>query len=154
MANRIGLTIALFLVSSTCIAGGDAWSLGRDGVFAPGKAGAQLVELPGWQWAAEPYTCAPALAVGPRGEALVTSNVVPTLWKVDPRTHRVTAHPLSLDADHEKDVGFSALRYVAAEDAWIAFSATQGSTWRIDAGLTRAQKLAENPAWRTKCAID
>jgi hypothetical protein len=154
LANRISLTIALFLMSSTCIAGGDAWSLGRDGVLAPGKAGAQLVELPGWHWAGEPYTCPPALAVGPRGEALVTSNVLPTLWKVDPRTLRVTAHALELDTDHEKDVGFSALRYMPTEDAWIAFSAMQGSSWRIDASLTRAQKLAENPAWRTKCAID
>ena len=153
MANRLGFVITLFLVSSACIAGSDSWSLGRDGVFAPDQGGAQLIELPGWQWAGEGYTCPPALAVGPGGEALVTSNVLPTLWKVDALTLRVTAHPLELDADREKDVGFSALRYLPGEDAWIAFSAAQGSTWRIDAGLTRAQKLADDPAWRTKCAI-
>jgi hypothetical protein len=154
VANRIGFTIALFLTSSACLAGGDTWSLGRDGVFAPDPAGKRVVELPGWHWADERYTCPPAMAVGPRGEALVTSNVVPTLWKVDALTLRVTSHPLELDADRDKDVGFSTLRYLPGEDAWIAFSAVQGSTWRIDAGLVRAQKLAGDPAWRTKCAID
>ena len=152
MANRLGFSIALFLMSSACIAGGDTWSLGRDGVFVAQSAG--TIVLPGWHWAGERYTCAPTLAVGPRGEALVTSNVVPTLWRVDAQTHRVTTHHLELDADHEKDVGFSALRYLADEDVWIAFSAAQGSTWRIDSGLTRAQKLAEDTASRMKCAIN
>jgi hypothetical protein len=154
LTNRIGLTIALFIVSSACMAEGRSWSLGRDGVFAPDQAGLRLIVLPDWRWASERYTCPPALAVGPRGEALVTSNVLPTLWKVDASTLRVTAHPLELDTDHEKDVGFSTLRYLPGEDVWIAFSATQGSTWRIDAGLTRAQKLADDPAWRMKCAIN
>lgn len=154
MANRIGFTLALVLASSACIAGSDTWSLGRDGVFLPHPAGTQLIVLPGWQWADEHYACPPALAVGPRGDALVTSNVLPTLWKVDAATLRVTAHPLELDTDQHKDVGFSALRYVPAEDVWIAFSAEQGSTWRIDSGLTRAHKIAANSAWRTKCAIN
>jgi hypothetical protein len=136
------------------MAGDKTWSLGRDGVFVPHSVRTQLIVLPGWQWAGERYTCPPALAVGPRGEALVTSNVVPTLWKVDALTLRVTAHHLELDTDHEKDVGFSTLRYLPGEDVWIAFSATQGSTWRIDSGLTRAQKLADDPAWRMKCAIN
>ena len=153
MANRIAFTFALFLASSACLAGSDTWSLKRDGVVAPYPAGKRVVELPGWHWADERYSCPPVLAVGPRGEALVTSNVVPTLWKVDAVTLRVTAHPLELDTDQDKDVGFSTLRYVPGEDVWIAFSAAQGSTWRIDAGLTRAQKLAEDPALRTRCAI-
>lgn len=154
MANRLGFFITLFLLSSACIAGDKTWSLARDGVFAPHPAGTQLIALPGWQWAGEGYTCPPALAVGPGGEALVTSNVLPTLWKVDAQTLRVTAHPLELDTDQEKDVGFATLRYLPGADVWIAFSAAQGSTWRIDSGLTRAQKLADDPAWRTKCAIN
>ena len=84
----------------------------------------------------------------------MTSNVLPTLWRVDALTLRVTAHPLELDTDQEKDVGFSTLRYLPGEDVWIAFSAAQGSTWRIDARLTRAHKLADDPAWRMKCAIN
>ena len=154
MANRIAFTFALFLASSACLAGSDTWSLKRDGVVAPYPAGKRVVELPGWHWADERYSCPPVLAVGLRGEALVTSNVVPTLWKVDAATLRVTAHPLELDTDQDKDVGFSTLRYVPGEDVWIAFSAAQGSTWRIDAGLTRAQKLADAPAGRMKCAIN
>ena len=152
--NRIGFILALLLMSAAPLAAGRTWSLGRDGVHAPGSAGIQLIVLPGWHWASEGYTCPPTLAVGPAGEAVVTSNVIPTLWKVHPVTLRVTAHPLELDSDREKDIGFSALRYVPGENAWIAFSAAQGSTWRIDANFTRAQKLAENPAWRTRCDIN
>ena len=154
MANRIGFTIALFVASSACFAGNDTWSLGRDGVVTPSAASKRVIQLPGWHWADERYACPPALAVGPQGEALVTSNVVPTLWKVDALTLRVTAHPLELDSDRDKDVGFSSLRYVPGEDVWIAFSAAHGSTWLIDAGLTRARKLAGAPAGRTQCAVD
>lgn len=154
MAHRIGFTIALFLVSSAGIAGNHTWSLSRDGVIAPATAGSRVIQLPGWHWADERYACPPALAVGPRGEALVTSNVVPTLWRVDALTLRVTAHPLELDSDQDKDVGFSTLHYVPGEDVFIAFSAAHGSTWRIDAGLMRAQKLAGAPAGRTQCAIN
>ena len=154
MANRIGFTLILCFASAACFAGSGTWSLGRDGVQVTRPDGAQIIVLPDWHWASEGYTCPPALAVGPGGAAVVTSNVVPTLWKVDARTLRVTAHPLELDSDHEKDVGFSTLRYMPKEDVWIAFSAAQGSTWRIDAGLTRAQKLADDPARRMKCAIN
>lgn len=50
------------------------------------------IKLPEWQWAHEPYACPPAIAIGPRGEALVTSNVLPVLWKIDPQTRAVTVH--------------------------------------------------------------
>lgn len=154
MSIRIGSIIGLFLLPLASIATENRWSLGRDGVLASDKGGRQVVVLPGWQWADAPYACPPALGVGPGGEALVTSNVSPTLLKVDPQTLRVTTHPVELDADGDKDVGFSSLRYVPNEGAWIAFSAAHGSFWRIDATLNRAQKMAHDPAWRMRCAIN
>src|SRR5204863_2390370 len=47
------------------------------------------ISLPDWLWAGEPYSCAPDLALGPRGEALVSSNVVPKLWRIDPVSRSV-----------------------------------------------------------------
>ena len=114
-----------------------AWQLTRDGVMA----GNTSVAIPGWILAAEPYACPPELAVGPKGEAVVTSNVVSTLWRVDPETLAVTEHPLTLDADAGRDVGFSSLVYSPRHAAYFAVSATHGSLWRIDTQLQRAQKL-------------
>jgi len=146
--------LALFMVGLTCDASERTWALARDGVVVRWGRAAQLVPLPDWQWAERAYACPPVLALGPGGEVIVTSNVVPTLWRVDARTLRVTVHRLELDADHDKDVGFTSLRYSAAEEAWIAFSAGHGSTWRIDRGLARARKIAEHqPAGRAACPI-
>jgi hypothetical protein len=102
----------------------------------------RAVTLPGWQWARQPYACAPAVATGPRGEAIVTSNVLPVLWKIDPDTLAVSVHRLELDADNDKDVGFSGLVYSERSGAYFAVSELQGSLWRIDPLLRRAQKMA------------
>ena len=99
------------------------------------------ISLADWQWAAEPYACAPDIAIGPRGEAVVTSNVLPVLWKIDLETLAVTMHRLQLDADSDKDVGFSGLAYSAREGAYFAVSELHGSLWRIDPMLRRAQKF-------------
>jgi hypothetical protein len=141
---RYGFTALLLSASILSIAAGDqpaqgkrSWQLTRDGVMA----GNTSVAIPGWILAAEPYACPPELAVGPKGEAVVTSNVVSTLWRVDPETLAVTEHPLTLDADAGRDVGFSSLVYSPRHAAYFAVSATHGSLWRIDTQLQRAQKL-------------
>ena len=101
-----------------------AWSLSPEGVFLVelSKPGKIAIALPGWVWASEPYGCLPDLAVGPRGEAVITSNVVPTLWRIDPDTLAVSVHRLALDADNDKDVGFSALVYSREHEAFFAAS--------------------------------
>ena len=122
------------------------WRLTREGVslYAAGQRQA-VISLPGWIWVDEPYSCPPDVAIGPKGEALVTSNVVPTLWKIDPTTLAVTVHALKLSADDDKDIGFTGLAYSAHRGAFFAVSDTYGSTWRIDAELTRATKVASGP---------
>jgi len=126
-----------------------AWRLTRDGVVLqrPGSAQSVSVALPGWIWADAPY-CPPDLAIGPNGEALVTSNVLPTLWKVDPQTLAVTVHALALNADGDKDVGFSALVYSREHGAFFAISDVQRSLWRIDAGLTTGEKIGTSFDWK------
>ncbi len=114
-----------------------AWQLTRDGVIA----GKTAVPIPGWVLARASFACAPDLAVGPKGEAVITSNVVPTLWRVDPATLAVTEHPLKLDTDSDKDVGFTRLLYSPKHAAYFAVSQAHGSLWRIDTQLQRAQKI-------------
>ena len=81
-------------------AGGREWLLTPRGVLRLEKdrTNPVLVELRAWIWADEAYVCPPDLALGPKGEAVVSSNVVPTLWRIDPLSLRVTRHELVLDA--------------------------------------------------------
>jgi len=113
----------------------------------------RAVELPGWHWAGEPYACPPAIAVGPRGQVVVTSNVLPVLWKIDPQTLAVSVHRLQFDADNDKDVGFSGLVYSERNGAYFAVSESHGSLWRIDPLLRRAQKVGLSQPLRGACAV-
>jgi len=119
------------------------WFLTRDGVslYDVTKSEKIAVPLPDWMWVDAPYGSLPDLALGPRGEAIVTSNVVPTLWRIDPETLAVSVHPLLLDSDTDKEVGFSGLVYSPEHEAFFAVSDAHGSLWRIDPPLGRAQKI-------------
>jgi hypothetical protein len=100
------------------------------------------VDLPGWHWAGAPYGCTPALALGPKGEALVSSDVLPVLWRIDPETLAVSRHELTLDEDSGRDIGFSALAYSAKLGTFVAVACTGGARWRVDSFLKRAQKIS------------
>lgn len=113
----------------------------------------RAITLPDWQWAAQPYACVPDIAWGPRGEVVVSSNVLPVLWKIDPETLRVSMHRLELDADADKDVGFSGLVYSERNGAYFAVSGLHGSLWRIDPLLRRAQKVGLSQSLRGACAV-
>jgi hypothetical protein len=99
------------------------------------------IALPGWMYVGAPH-CPPGFALGPKGEIVVTSNVIPTLWRVDGETLAVTTHELALDVDRDKDVGFAGVIYAAEERAFVAYSGTQRSVWKIDASLKSASRLA------------
>jgi len=116
--------------------------LTRDGVLIHSAARPpQLVALPDWIYVGAPY-CPPGLALGPNGEILVTSNVLPTVWRIESGTLAVTVHPLALDVDRDRDVGFAAVAYVAEQRAFVAYSETQRSLWKIDPDLKTAEKIA------------
>ena len=83
----------------------------------------------------------------------MTSNVLPVLWKIDPDTLAVSVHRLQLDADADKDVGFSGLAYSERDGAYFAVSELHGSLWRIDPMLRRAQKIALSEPARGACAL-
>ena len=112
----------------------------------------ERLSLPGWLWVAAPWSCPPAAASGPAGEMIVTSNVLPTLWRIDPRTMVVSVHELALDTDTDRDVGFSALVYSAEQRSYFAVSSMKTSLWRIDRDLTRARKVATLPSADLACS--
>lgn len=119
------------------------WILTGDGVFLYDVAmrRGSLLPLPDWRWAGAPASCLPDLALGPQGEAVITSNVLPTLWRIDPETLAVSVHPLALDAEPDGGVGFSGLAYSAEQGAFFAISDVHGSLWRIDPQFTSARQI-------------
>ena len=120
------------------------WILTAEGLSLQiGGSTGKLVEiaLPSWQWVDEPYGCPPDLALGPDGEVVVTSNIVSTLWRIDPASLAVSTHEPLLDADNDKDVGFSGLEYSSEHGMFLAVSDMHGSLWRIDPLLRNGQKV-------------
>jgi len=131
------------------------WFLSRDGVFIyeVGTPQKVVVPLPDWLWVGTDHSCLPDLALGPNGEAVITSNILPTLWRIDPETLAVSVHPLALDADSEKDVGFSALVYSSTHQAFFAVSDLHGSLWRIDPRFRRAQRISLSAPIPEACGL-
>lgn len=131
------------------------WFVSAEGVFLydAARPGRVAFELPGHVWAGSPYGCLPDLALGPRGEAIVTSDSVPTLWRVDPETLAVSVHPLALDAEDDKDVGFGGLAYSARQGAFFAASYHHGTLWRIDPQLGSARKIELTAPVRRACGV-
>ena len=131
------------------------WILTPEGVLVfdlKTRQATGYVPLAGWQWAGEEFSCLPDLALGPNGEALISSNVVPTLWRIDPETLAVSKHEPVLDADTDKDVGFTGIAYSVEEDAFFAVS-DFGALWRIDPLLRQARKIALSAPIAKACGV-
>ena len=129
------------------------WVLERDALYLHDGAQKKRYELPGWVYVIDAYACAPDVALDAQGAAVVTSNVVPVLWRVEPATAQVTKHELVPDADADKDVGFNGLAYASDQGVFFAVSATYGSLWRIDPLLRRAQKISVSLPLRDACGL-
>ena len=118
------------------------WILDRNSVYLYDAATRRLigrVELPERSVAAE--GCAPELALTRSGAALVTSNVIPTIWEIDPKGLAVRLHRLCLDADNDKDVGFTGLAFGADGNGLLGVSSLLGSVWTIDLVKDTAHKV-------------
>jgi len=121
------------------------WLLTRQGVaIYDAKTPDRIlrVSIPGWKLGGGPNACLPDIAVGPKGVAVVSSDVAPVLWRIDPDTLAVTRHELRLDTDQSKDVGFTLLRYPAPQGWYLAVDGPQGTIWRIDGDLKNAYMVA------------
>lgn len=132
------------------------WVLNFDAVYLydiPKRRLIKRIELPNWTVANEIAVCAPDLALTPAGAALVTSNVVPTIWVVDPRNLTAREHILQLDADHDKDVGFTGLAFGRSVRDLIGVSSLHGSAWKIDIAAGTAYKVRLSEPIRGSCGV-
>ncbi len=155
---------SLVVIASSTAAGQDArplkslvddahqrvYQLVRDGVDVVELTDGRKVghvSLPGWVWASEPYSCPPDIALTPERDVLVTSNVVPTIWRIERQSLLVTKHELALDQDTSRDIGFTQLRW-SAKLGTLVGTTDLGERWYIDPYLSRAHRAFSPPLMR------
>jgi hypothetical protein len=129
------------------------WLLERDAVSLYHNRSGKLLQrivLPGWTFVGKQFGCPPDLALDPSGAVFVTSNVLPVLWRIDPHQFEVTLLDVALDADQEKDAGFTSLAF-AADGTLFAANAIHGTLWRIDVRASTAEKVARSTTVREVC---
>ncbi len=132
------------------------WVLNFDAVHLYNISDRQLikrVELPNWTVASETAICAPDLALTPSGTALVTSNVTPAIFEIDPQKPVVREHRLALDTDNDKDVGFTGLAFGRGGRDLFGVSSLHGSAWRIDLAAGKAHKVRLTGPIRGACGV-
>jgi hypothetical protein len=135
---------------------GRLWLLTEEGVSLynlRARGEGRVIPLPGWILAVEPYACPPGLALGPQGEVLVSSNVLPIVWRIDPATLKVTAHELALAGDGGRDVGFTGLAWSAEQGGYFAVSAAHGALWKLDPALETAVNVSQAAALPYACDL-
>jgi len=131
------------------------WALHADGVDvydANSDQKLRSIALPEWTWAGAFQPCAPDVALGPGGDLVVTSNVVPVLWRINAATFQVSRHELAVDGREGREVGFSALTWSRQQGAFLGLHA-DGSLWRIDPQLQRAQQIPLAAPVPKACAL-
>ena len=141
--RREGTQVPLLQVERTDVAGNRVWVLELDGVKVFDRTNRRLlrhVSLADWAAIGPNDGCAPDLVLDPSGAALVSSNVVPVIWRIEPQRFEVKQIFLRLDSDADKDVGFTALA-VAQDGTLTASGATFASSWRIDLRTRSARRL-------------
>jgi hypothetical protein len=127
---------------------GRIWTLHADGVDlfdATSDARLRSISLPEWIWAGALHSCPPDIAIGPKGDVFVSSNVVPVIWRIDAASLQVSRHELDLNVDSGREVGFSAMSYSPQHGAIFAVNGLDGSLWRIDASLRRGEQTSLEP---------
>ncbi|TMG71153.1 MAG: hypothetical protein E6H80_12795 [Betaproteobacteria bacterium] len=130
------------------------WALHRDGVYVYEITTRRLVGrvvLPEWIIVGEPFNCAPDLALDPSGAAVVSSNARTVLWRLDPERFEVRRGELALDADRDKNVGFTGLAF--ADGLLFGVDGIHGSLWKIDLAAAKAENIALSSPLRGACGL-
>ncbi len=129
------------------------WVLEREGLtLYDNTTGRQLrrMVLPDWVLVGARYSCPPDLALDSSGAVFVSSNVLPVLWRVGPQRFEITRIELTLDADADKDVGFTGLSF-AGDGTLLAAGTTFASLWHLDTRSASARKIASYPGLASAC---
>ena len=131
------------------------WRLGDRGVYleAPEQSQALHILLPGRFIVDQTITCPSAMTLSQEGAVVVTSNVIPILWRINPDTFVVTSHPLTLTSHADREVGFTGIAFSTGHSAYFAVSSVHGTLWRIDMNLQTAHLVGLPHRLEEPCGI-
>jgi hypothetical protein len=112
------------------------------GLYAYDAASSRLIR----RWAIDETQhsnehCLPDIALHPSGTLFVSSAIRPKLWRIDGATLEASEHDIRVDADQNKDFGFSAIAFAGEDSTLYAASAMTGALWKVDASRDEATKL-------------
>ena len=124
------------------------WVLSAEGLYLHDSSGAvelRRFALPGWIHVIRSQACPPDMTIDDAGAVLVSSNIVPRLWRVTPSAVEVTDLALEQPEDRGKDFGFTGLELMP-RGLLRAKSAIGESRWTIDPVAGVASRLSpRNP---------
>jgi len=95
--------------------------------------------LSGWIEVADPHAAPPGVLVE-QGEIVISSNIVPDLWRLRAGTGRFERVPITVEPTQVRDIGFTMLRR-AADGSIHARHSIDASLWRIDLEQGHARRL-------------
>jgi hypothetical protein len=126
---------------------GRVWILGGNALYLYQTEGQRVrrFDLPNWRYVAQPFACPPDFVVESQGTVLVSSNITPTLWRVDPDSGVSTELPIQPLHRQAEDFGFAALEVSPRDVVW-ARGAADRSRWVIDLKSLSATLVADDRA--------
>src|SRR5258706_11579012 len=123
---------------------GRRWELDWGVASAYDTASEQLirrVRLPGANFSAARESCLPDMLLSRSGALIVSSNTLPSLWRISPSRFEVERYDIEVDGDKDKDFGFTGLAWGTDEKVLYAVGEPTGSLWRIDLVSAKASKV-------------
>jgi hypothetical protein len=119
------------------------WVLRADALYLypyDSQAPARRFTLPRWIYVISRSACEPDLLVEAGGTVIVSSNIMPSLWRVDPEASSAIELELEAQPQTTRELGFTALRW-AGPGALHARGSLDRSRWLIDLPNRSATKL-------------
>ena len=127
------------------------WILRGDALYSyeygPGGTSRRFA-LPGWIHVSARNACAPDVFIEAGGSVIVSSNIVPSLWRVDPTVANAVELSMEVSPATRKDFGFASLQTTENGELHGRGSIDR-SLWLVDLANRSAIQLDETHA--TSC---
>ncbi|MGQ0523563.1 MAG: hypothetical protein ACT4P8_07890 [Betaproteobacteria bacterium] len=142
------------LRSRTDTARGRVWVLGLDGQVRVyddrSKKPLRQIALPGWLVVRT--QCMPDLIFDRTGFVLVSSNVMPWIWRIDADTFEMKVHQIRMPGREGLDFGFSTLA-LGAKGNLYGLAPSAQSLWSVDLGNANARPVQSYDPPLEQCTL-
>jgi hypothetical protein len=142
------------LRSKTDTARGRVWVLGLDGQVRVyddrSKKPLRQIALP--DWLVVRTQCMPDLIFDRAGFVLVSSNVMPWIWRINADTFELKVHPIRMPGREGLDFGFATLA-LGAKGNLYGLAPSAQSLWSVDLGNANARQVQSYDPPLEQCTL-